>query len=182
MKLTTTARHFEADSDLLSHIEERLYRLKRYFDQILKVHVIMEVQKCRHIVEVNVHVNGHDFHAKEESSDMYTSVDNAAKSLERQIKKFKAKLKSGHKKTKLANKVIPSRETVVRAESVGTGKGIEILEPIENDIIDLSAEEAILAMNESGKDFILFNNMETGKLSFVYRRSDGHFGVIDTLD
>ncbi|HSG27084.1 MAG TPA: ribosome-associated translation inhibitor RaiA, partial [Candidatus Krumholzibacterium sp.] len=100
MNLTTTARHFEADPDLLEHIEERCLRLKRYFDHILNVDVIMSVEKFRHIAEVNVHVNGHDFNAKEESEDMFTSIDNSAKSLERQMKKFKAKLKSSHQKTK----------------------------------------------------------------------------------
>ena len=92
MIITTTARHFEASPELVEHIEDRIGRLKRYFDHILNVDVIMDVQKFRHIAEVNVHVNGHDFTAKEESDDMYGSIDLSAKSLERQIKKFKEKL------------------------------------------------------------------------------------------
>ena len=183
MNLTTTARHFEADPALLEHIEERLRRLKRYFDQILKVDVIMSVEKFRHIAEVNVHVNGHDFNAKEESEDMFTSVDNSAKSLERQIKKFKAKLKSNHQKSKNNIKSYIPVERVIRADSIGADGGIQMLDDhIDHDIASLSVEEAAVSISEGKRDFLLFNNTESGKLNFVYRRSDGHYGVIDISD
>jgi len=182
MKLTTTARHFEADSDLMAHIEERLYRLKRYFDQIINVDVIMSVEKFRHIAEINVHVNNHDFHAKEESGDMYTSVDKSAKSLERQIKKFKAQLKSSHKKTKTRQEIAASNEIIVKADSIGTGRGIEMLDPVQHDIMELSVEEAIVSMEDNGRNFLLFNNSDSGTLHFVYKRADGHYGVIDTTE
>ena len=179
MKLTTTARHFEAEPGLLKHIEERLLRLKRYFDHILNVDVIMSVEKFRHVAEINVHVNGHDFNAKEESEDMYTSIDKTAKSLERQIKKFKAKLKSSHQKNKKQMKDHIPREIVIKADSVGSESGIELLENIDREHVTLNVEEAILAMNKVSEDFLLFNNLESGKLNFVYKRSDGHYGVID---
>lgn len=182
MKLTTTARHFEADSVLLEHIEERLLRLKRYFDQILNVDVIMSVEKFRHIAEVNVHVNGHNFHAKEESEDMLTSIDKTAKSLERQIKKFKERLKSSHQKTKNHIKAAASQELVIKADSIGSESGIEMLEPESHDVMELSIAEAIVNLKDKEKDFLLFNNIESGTLHFVYKRSDGHFGVIDTKE
>ena len=183
MNLTTTARHFEADPDLLEHIEERLLRLKRYFDQILNIDVIMSVEKFRHIAEINVHVNGHDFNAKEESADMFTSIDNSAKSLERQIKRFKAKLKSSHQKSRNHLRSYAPRETIVRSDSVGTESGIELLdEHIDHEVTPLSVEEAVVSIDNGGRDFLLFKNTDSGRLNFVYRRSDGHFGVIDISD
>jgi putative sigma-54 modulation protein len=182
MIITTTARHFEASPELNEHIEERIRRLKRYFDHILNVDVIMDVQKFRHIAEVNVHVNGHDFTAKEESEDMYTSIDLAAKSLERQIKKFKEKMIDSHHHPKKNGLKPISAETIIRAESVGSEGGIAVLEQVPHEITHLSIEEAIIAMVDQEKDFLLFNNTDSGKLNFVYKRSDGHFGVIDSLD
>ena len=124
MNLTTTARHFEADSELMEHIEERTLRLKRYFDQILNVDVIMAVEKFRHVAEINVHVNGHNFNAKEESGDMMTSIDKATKSLERQIKKFKERLKASHKKSKRTGNGMMPQEQIIKAESIGRKKRI----------------------------------------------------------
>ena len=61
MKLTTTARHFDSTPDLIEYIDNRMRKLKRFWDNILNVDVIMSVEKFRHIAEVKVHVNGHDF-------------------------------------------------------------------------------------------------------------------------
>ncbi|MBN2070635.1 MAG: ribosome-associated translation inhibitor RaiA [Candidatus Krumholzibacteriota bacterium] len=180
MNLTTTARHFETDSILMEHIEERVYRLKRYFDQILNVDVIMSVEKFRHIAEINVHVNGHDFNAKEESNEMAVSIDKATKNLERQIKKFKQRLKASHQKTKRLENNIKPQELIIKADSIGSESGIEIMEPIAHDVRELSIEEAILSLKKSEIDFSLFKNSQTGKMNFVYKRSDGDFGVIDT--
>jgi len=182
MIITTTARHFEASPELNEHIEERIGRLKRYFDHILNVHVIMDVEKFRHIAEVNVHVNGHDFTAKEESEDMYGSIDLSAKSLERQIKKFKGKLLDNqHHPRKNGVKPV-SAERIIKAESVGSEDGIDVMDHVPHEISHLSVEEAIIFMVDQERDFLLFNNTESGKLNFVYKRSDGHYGVIDSLD
>ncbi|MDD3643353.1 MAG: ribosome-associated translation inhibitor RaiA [Candidatus Krumholzibacteria bacterium] len=182
MKLTTTARHFESSTELNEHIDERLRRLKRFFDHILHVDVIMSVEKFRHIAEVNVHVNGHDFAAKEVSEDMFTSIDMAAKSLERQIKKFKGKRIDQHQNPRRNARALKSAEKIVKAGSVGSPGGINIMEHVPHEVAELSVEEAIIAMEDQDRDFLLFNNPESGKLNFVYRRSDGHYGVIDSLD
>ena len=180
MNLTTTARHFETDSQLMEHIEERVLRLKRYFDQILNVDVIIAVEKFRHLAEINVHVNGHNFNAKEESGDMMTSIDKATKSLERQIKKFKERLKVSHQKTKRIENNLMPQELVIKAESVGSESGIEIMDPISHEIYELSIEEATMSLEKGEKDFFLFKDSKTGRISFIYKRSDGDYGVIDT--
>jgi putative sigma-54 modulation protein len=182
MIITTTARHFEASPELVEHIEERIGRLKRYFDHILNVRVIMDVEKFRHIAEVNVHVNGHDFTAREESEDMYGSIDLTAKSLERQIKKFKGKMLDNHHHPRKNGMQPISAERIIKAESVGSEDGIDVMDKVPHEISQLSVEEAIVSMVDQEKDFLLFNNTESGKLNFVYKRSDGHYGVIDSLD
>jgi hypothetical protein len=71
---------------------------------------------------------------------------------------------------------------IIKAESVGSEGGIDVLDQVPHEISHLSVEEAIISMTDLNKDFLLFNNTESGKLNFVYKRSDGHFGVIDSLD
>ncbi|UCF04791.1 MAG: ribosome-associated translation inhibitor RaiA [bacterium] len=180
MKLTTTARHFEANPDLIAHTEKRLLKLKRFFDHILHVDVIMSVEKFRHIAEVNVHVNGHDFTSKEESEDMKVSIDKAAKSLERQMKKFKGKIISNHHRGRKVVDTSMSKERVVRSGSLGDGGGVEYTDHIMREIPEYSVEEAIILMENREETFLLFNDRDSGKLNVVYKRSDGNYGVIDT--
>lgn len=178
MNLTTTARHFKASPELIEHIEEKMIKLKRYFENILDIDVIMSVEKVRHIAEVNLHVQGHLFTAVEEADNMYTSIDKCAKDLERQIKKYKGKLKSNHQNHKRQLKNNFPREFVINAHSVESEEGIEMIEEAAYDLESLNVEEAIKAMKKEKKEFFLFNNSDSGKLSFVYRRTDGNYGVI----
>jgi len=179
MKLTTTARHFEASPDLLEHTEKRLGRLKRFFDHILHVDVIMSVENFRNIAEINVHVNGHDFTAQEESKDMKLSVDKAAKSLERQMKKFKGKIISNHHKPRHGVVVDVPEETVIDSGSIGGTEGPQIIERVPRVVPSYMVEEAIIRLEDDERHFILFNDKETGKLNLAYKRADGHYGVIE---
>ena len=180
MKLTTTARHFEASPELLDHTEKRLLKLKRFFDHILHVDVIMSVENFRNIAEINVHVNGHDFTAQEESKDMVLSVDKAAKSLERQMKKFKGKIISNHHKPPRPGAVVEvPEETVIDSGSIGGTEGLQIIERVPRVVPSSTVEEAIIKLEDDERHFILFNDLETGKLNLVYRRADGHYGVIE---
>ena len=180
MKLTTTARHFEASPELLDHTEKRLLKLKRFFDHILHVDVIMSVENFRNIAEINVHVNGHDFTAQEESKDMILSVDKAAKSLERQMKKFKGKIISNHHKPPRPGAVVEvPEETVIDSGSIGGTEGLQIIERVPRVVPSSTVEEAIIKLEDDERHFILFNDLETGKLNLVYRRADGHYGVIE---
>jgi putative sigma-54 modulation protein len=180
MRLTTTARHFEASPEIIGHTEERLMKLKRFFDHILNVDVIMSVEKFRHIAEVNVHVNGHSFTAKEESGDMITSVDKAAKNLERQMKRFKGKVILNHQRPKKASMKIGYEEKVIKSGSVGSADGLELIEQVPRSVPDFSVEEAIITMEDREDKFLLFHNKESGKINLVYKRPDGNYGVIDT--
>jgi putative sigma-54 modulation protein len=179
MKLTTTARHFDTTPELIAFTDERMRKLKRFWDNILYVDVIMSVEKFRHTAEVKVHVNGHDFAAKEVSDDMYGSIEKAAKNLEKQMKKFKGKLViNAHRHRKGAFKTA-TREKVIGPVSVGAPAGLNIIEEVSRDIHDFTVEEAIIAMESDGNNFVLFNDKESRKLSLVYKRTDGNYGLLE---
>jgi len=109
MRMNITARHFEIDRALEEHIHERLMTLKKYFDKVIDAHVILSVEKYRHIAEITLTVSGLTMASKEESENMYMSIDRAVSKLERQVKRYKAKL-TNHKVKK------PEPETVAVEE------------------------------------------------------------------
>lgn len=178
MELTTTARHFKASPGLIEHIEARMRKIKRYFENIITVDVIMSKEKTRNIAEVNLRVQGHVFTALEESENMYVSIDRCEKDLERQIKKYRGKLHASHQNHKKGSGRQYPREFVINAESVESENGIEMIEEAVYNLENMNVEEAIKAMKIQEKEFFFFDNSESGKPSFVYRRSDGNYGVI----
>jgi putative sigma-54 modulation protein len=94
--MNITARHFEIDPALEEHIHERLMTLKKYIDKVIDAHVILSVEKYRHIAEITLMVSGLTLASKEESDNMRLSVDRAVSKLERQVKRYKGKL-TNHK-------------------------------------------------------------------------------------
>ena len=78
------------------YVADKLARVKRHFDHVINVNVIMQVEKLVHKVEATLHVKGHDFHAHSEDGNMYAAIDLLADKLDRQIVKHKEKNTDHH--------------------------------------------------------------------------------------
>ncbi|MEW5875336.1 MAG: ribosome-associated translation inhibitor RaiA [Candidatus Zixiibacteriota bacterium] len=94
MNLRVTARHFDLSDNLKSHVEGRAERLERFFDNIIDMHWILDVDKHRQSAEVTVQVYGTVLTSSSVTSDIYASVDETTDKMEAQIKKYKARLKA----------------------------------------------------------------------------------------
>ena len=110
MRMNITARHFEIDRELEEHAHERLMTLKKYFDKVIDAHVILSVEKYRHIAEITLMVSGINLASKEESENMRLSIDRAVSKLERQVKRYKAKL-TNHKMKKPQPEIVAVEES-----------------------------------------------------------------------
>jgi putative sigma-54 modulation protein len=93
MKITITARHFEASADLKSHIESHLEDAGRFLDKVIGATVILSVEKYRHRAEIIVESSGRKFVSEAVADDMYKSVDECVEKLKVQLKRSKEKLK-----------------------------------------------------------------------------------------
>jgi len=111
MEITTTARHFELTPAVREHGEKRLQKLTRYFDRISKVNVVLIREKHRQIAEITLHVNGSDLVSREESNDLFLSIDRAVESLERQIKRHKERLVERNRKENGLKRIAQPQET-----------------------------------------------------------------------
>jgi len=84
--------------------------LKKYFDKVIDAHVILSVEKYRHIAEITLMVSGINLASKEESENMRLSIDRAVSKLERQVKRYKAKL-TNHKMKKPQPEIVAVEES-----------------------------------------------------------------------
>ena len=75
MNLTISGHHLEVTPAIRAYVAEKLERVKRHFDHVINVNVILQVDKLVHKVEANLHVKGHDFHAHSEDTNMYAAID-----------------------------------------------------------------------------------------------------------
>src|SRR5262245_47684742 len=102
MEINVTFRHSDASRVLRAHIEKKILLLSKYFIKPTNAHVTLNVEGTRHVAEISFSENHSLFNAKVLSHDMYLSVDRALAKIERQLKKYKEKIKGHHKKPRRA--------------------------------------------------------------------------------
>lgn len=91
MQLSITGHHVEVTDSLKAHVESKLAKVKRHFDNVVDVHVILTVEKLEQKAEATVQISGAKLHAEDVQEDMYLAIDNMIDKLDRQIIKHKEK-------------------------------------------------------------------------------------------
>lgn len=92
MQISVTGHHIEVTDSLRNYSEDKISKLKRHFDNVTDVHVILTVEKLEQKAEATVQVSGAKLFAEDTQEDMYTAIDNMVDKLDRQIIKHKEKL------------------------------------------------------------------------------------------
>jgi putative sigma-54 modulation protein len=92
MQLSITGHHIEVTEALKNYVTEKFAKLDRHFDQVIDVHVILEVEKLAQKAEATVQVNGAKLFAEETHEDLYAAIDGLIDKLDRQVLKHKDKI------------------------------------------------------------------------------------------
>ena len=101
MHIHFTARKFRAKNYIKEHAVSTVKKLERFYDGIVRSDIILSYERMSQSVktaEINLHVHGTLLSAKEKSEDFYKSIDLAIDKLERQLAKYKTKLRMKNKK------------------------------------------------------------------------------------
>lgn len=187
MKLMTYGKNIEVTPALKQHLEEKLSKIERYFDgRPIEVHVSLEVEKERHIVEVTAYIDGLILRGEEETGDMYASIDGVIEKLERQIEKYKTKL---HRRFVEKKQEQEQEYREERKEKIMQNTPEEELEEDEYEpkivktkkfaMKPMDVKEAAMQMDLLNHDFFVFSNADTEEVNVVYKRKDGNYGLIE---
>ncbi|MDO8299895.1 ribosome hibernation-promoting factor, HPF/YfiA family [Lacisediminimonas sp.] len=112
MNLTISGHHLELTPALRNYVQSKLERIKRHFDHVIDVVVILTVEKItekekRQKAEINLHVRGKDLHVESFAQDLYAAIDALIDKLDRQVIKYKTKLQD-HQHEALKHRALPS--------------------------------------------------------------------------
>jgi putative sigma-54 modulation protein len=168
---------FHVTDAIEAYATNKLEKVDRFFKEDLEAVVVCKIYKDHHKVEVTIPTKFYTMRAEVGDDDMYAAIDLTIDKLESQIRKHKSKITRSLQK-KEATSVLFSDELDLDAltrELVPTPVKLKsiVLE-------EMSVEEAITALEVLGHDFYIFKNDETKKVSVLYLRNDGKYGVIET--
>ena len=192
--VTVTGRHLAITASINDYAEKKIESLHLDYPKIIEAHVILEVDKYRQRAEIVLVCANHiTLEASEESTDLYASMDQASAKIARQMRKYK---------TRLLRQNRPHRQTPVRyleeqiydaqafadldaAEDRISAQGYteappeaEVIETDKYPVRPMFIEEAVLQMEMSARQFLVFLNAKTDKINVLYRRKKGDFGLI----
>lgn len=177
MQLIVKGKNLEVTEALRAYAEEKIGRVEKYFDRILKTEVEMSMERNpkiaeNQVVEVTIFSSGPVIRAKESAQDMYQAIDLVCNKLERQARRAKKKIidRSHHARN-------PFKEIPINLEE--EEEEPRIVKTKSFPLKPMTPEEAALQMELVGHDFFVFINAETEDTNVVYRRKDGNYGLIE---
>ena len=176
MQTSVTFKNIDPSDHLRSYVSDKLNRFDKYLYNPAEANVVLSVEKFRHIAEINIIGDRLNINGKEETEDMYSAIDITLDKLEKQIKKNKDKIRkrrSSKGKSKSAA-VMPAMISTPYAED-DTERQIRV-KPIEYKPMDV--DEAIMQMELINGNFLVFTNARSEQVNVIYKRKDGHFGLI----
>jgi len=171
MKIKIAGRHTAASPALRDYVVEKTEALERFFDRIVSVDVVLSIEKERQIADFHAHLtNRKQINAREESTDMYASIDKAIDRLKRQLVKFKDQLQDVRDRSHIDPKADELEDEISRRRIIRTETYFQ--KP-------MTVDEAALQLEAIEKEFLVFVDVETDEVEIIYRRRDGNFGLIE---
>lgn len=179
MQTSVTFKNLDPSENLRSYVSSKLDRLDKLLDNPAEAHVVLSVEKIRHIAEIRLTGDRLNINCREKTNDMYSSIDMALDKLEKQIKRQKEKIKSHRPGSRTEARTAPFAEAVV-SPAVDEDASPQIR--IQNiDYKPMDIEEASMQMELISDNFLVFTNARTNKVNVLYRRKDGDLGLIQPI-
>ena len=177
-----TGRHLQITDAINEYVTRKIESLHLDYPKIIEAHVILEVAKYRHSAEVVLVCSNHiTIEAFEETDDMYAAIDAVTDKVARQMRKYKTRLMRKHRPRK--DIVQHLEELVLNSEPETTDDD----EPHDHAVVrteryplkPMFVDEAVLQLEMSHRQFMVFFNPKNSRVNVVYRRKSGDFGLID---
>lgn len=177
MNFTFNGKNVIITDDLKEKCEKKINRLERIIGSDTQVHVAFSVIKQENRVEVTVPLQHRILRAEVSAGDMYTAIDLAVDALDKQMAKYKNRIKDKSR-----------RDNAFREEAVAIAG--EPADTVADDIIKIEktkkfalkpmdAEEAVMEMEMLGHVFFVFRDSRTEDINVVYKRNNGSYGLIE---
>jgi putative sigma-54 modulation protein len=177
-----TGRHLQITDGINDHCTKKIEGLHLDYPRIIEAHFILEVAKYRHSAEVVLVCSNHiTIEARAETDDMYAAIDAAVDKIARQMRKYKTRLMKKHRPRK--DVVQHLDEHILHPEPVEEKEHHEhaVVRTERYPLKPMFVDEAVLQLEMSRRQFLVFLNARNSRVNVLYRRKSGDFGLIEPV-
>ncbi len=173
MQTSVTFKNIDSSENLRTYVSDKLDRFDKYLYNPAEASVVLSVEKFRHIAEINIKGDRLNINGKEETEDMYAAIDMVLDKLEKQIKKSKEKLSDKRSGSKHRGRDAISADSFQGEDDFEKQVKVQHIEYKPMDV-----DEAVMQMDLVDDNFLVFTNARDNQINVLYRRKDGHYGLI----
>ena len=207
MEVVVKGRHCEISDRFRSHVEEKLARLEKYDQRVIRVDVEVSKEANPRLsdqqvrVEITIRSKGPVIRAEAAAEDKMSALDKAVDRLSAQARKASDRRRIHHGSrtpTSLAQAMAAvdhnGPDVTVDAADAGDslermagpisvlGDGPLVVREKSHPATPMTLDQALYEMELVGHDFYLFIDKENEQAAVVYRRKGYDYGVIRLTD
>ena len=190
MDVQITGKAIDLGAALQTHVTDNLSAgIRKYFDRSAEAQVTFDKEGPEISSEITLHLaSGVFLTASDKAHDAYGAFDGALQKLEKRVRRYKRRLKDHH-----ANNRDPlpaeAAASYVIAPFPGEEDGDTASDEADSPLViaekpttlrSMSVSDAVLQLDVTDEQVIIFRNAKHGDLNAVYRRPDGNIGWIDS--
>ena len=178
-----TGRHVSITEPIKDYAIKKVEGLHLDYPRIIDAQVILDVEKHRHFAEIILHCNNHiTIEASHECDDMYAAIDGVIAKIARQMRKYKTRILRDHRPRR--HEVQHFDEHVFHLDAAFQETENHVPEVIKTErypVKPMFVDEAVLQIEMSNRQFVVFLNAKTEKINVLHRRKDGGFGLMEPV-
>ena len=188
MHIQVKGKQIDIGAALTEHVESQLTSaVGKFFDRPVDAAVTFS-KDARSLLRCEAHVHlptGLTVQASGTGRDAYGAFDQSAERLEKQLRRYKRRLRDHHQSRRDPIDMMPAQAYVLQAPQFEEEKDEpESLQPViiaeqSDGVPSLSVGEAIMQMELADRAFLMFRHDVSGNVNLVFRREDGNVGWLD---
>jgi len=193
MDIRVSGHQIETGAALQEHVMDRLGGIvDKYFDRAISSHVTFgKAPAAMFACDIVTHVmQGLILKAHAEATDAHLALDGAAEKIDKQLRRYKRRLKDRHAQ---ADHARAEEEAAYAFEEAGnytifandeteqdiSGDAPPVIAETHVDIPEASVADAVMMLDLRNTTALFFKNAGTGRHNMVYRRPDGSIGWVE---
>lgn len=182
MNIEISGRNYEVTERVRELVEAKIDKLRKYFQDIIEVRCVLNVEKHRNVCEIMIIGGDHDAKSIQEADTMEDAIQRCADTLKRQAQRQREKILD-QRHGRGNGGAAPPTEWQVNVLESGAIRTAEnqpprIIKTTSIPIRPMSIEQAAMMLDDSRNEFIVFQDLDTEKVTVIYRRRDNNFGMI----
>lgn len=184
MGLRITGKNLDIGEALRVHVQEKINSAAgRYFDGMVHGHVVVEREGSGFRADCALHLStGVTIAADGKGQEAYACFDQAAERIEKRLRRYKSRLKDHHPHADMSGEPELFAERVIEPpdeDAEPKGFSPAIIAETHGRMPTLTIAAAVLELDVTGANVIVFRHAASGAINLVYRRRDGNIGWID---